>query len=70
VPYKTTSKVEDSIVTFGGNRFTNKIELIKLYPNGLDIPTNTIEMAFSKTDFYIFPNPVRDQLTVELKTTQ
>jgi len=38
--------------------------------NGLDIPTNTIEMAFSKTDFYIFPNPVRDQLTVELKTTQ
>ena len=68
LPYnyiKGAVEVEDGIVTLGGNRFTNKIELIKLYPNGLDVPTSTTEIAFKKPNFHIFPNPVSDQLTIE-----
>jgi len=68
LPYnylKGAVEVEDGIVTLGGNRFTNKIKLIKLYPNGLDVPTSTTEIAFKKPNFHVFPNPVSDQLTVE-----
>ena len=68
LPYnyiKGAVEVEDGIVTLGGNRFTNKIELIKLYPNGLDIPTSTTEIAFKKPNFHIFPNPVSNLLTIK-----
>lgn len=68
LPYnyiKGLVEVQDGIVTLGGNRYTNKIELIKLYPNGLNIPTNTTEIEFTTTDFRIFPNPVSSQLTIE-----
>ena len=58
-------EVEDGIVTIGGNMYDEKIQLIKLYPNGLDIPTNTSEIDFTTTNFHTFPNPVNSQLTIE-----
>ena len=58
-------EVEDGIVTIGGNVFDEKIQLVKLYPNGLGVPTSTEDLTVSKTDFHVFPNPVNNQLTIE-----
>ncbi len=58
-------EVEDGIVTIGGNVFDEKIQLVKLYPNGLGVPTNTTDLPLPKTDFHVFPNPVNNQLTID-----
>jgi len=58
-------EVEDGIVTIGGNIFNQKIQMVKLYPNGLGIPTSTENLTPSKTSFRVFPNPVSNQLTIE-----
>jgi len=58
-------EVEDGIVTLGGNVFNNKIQMVKLYPNGLGQPTSTEDITLSKTDFHIFPNPVSNLLTIK-----
>lgn len=68
LPYSYISgavEVEDGIVTIGGNMYDEKIQLIKLYSNGLGDPTNTEDIKLRTKEFTVFPNPAIDQLTLE-----